>query len=435
VSSGAIKKRSSDTTQDSSPESRTDTPTAKPADDNRRFEELASLDRLRQTWAKIRTESRDHRIRDVVDFLDWSVVIEDNLAQLRTDILTGEYCPLPPARYECAKTCGSYRVMTIPNIRDVLVYRWISDEVLRLAMPSKVRGAFFSRRRDRTPVGDTFTFSDEDYYRFFEIWLRYNEYRSRTLLSRPYTVLVVADITNFFDSISHDILLEYLSPLGLPRRAAGLLGRLLEALKPSIGHSPNPRIGIPVDDFDCSRQLAHVFLFEHDGRMVNEFGEKNYVRWMDDQNIGAESEVEARRVVNHLTRSLSTQRLTLNAGKTLFLNSQETVEHFQLDVNADLNEWEEKYRQTLPGHKTTARKALREIWTEALQSPSVDKGNWDKILKRFYRYAAWTQASFLDDRMLDDLVRYPDLDQRIFESLAQRNLVSTVTQMRPLRNT
>ena len=56
----------------------------------------------------------------------------------------------------------------------------------------------------------------------YEIWLRYNEYRSRTFLTEPYSCLVVADITNYFDSIQHDLLIEYLAPLGLPRKAMGV---------------------------------------------------------------------------------------------------------------------------------------------------------------------------------------------------------------------
>ena len=194
-----------------------------------------------------------------------------------------------------------------------------------------------------------FSFSEDDpYLRFWDIWLRYNEYRTHTLLQQPYDCLVVSDITNYFESIQHELLIEYLSPLGLPRKAMGLLGRLLEDFRPAAGHSPNPRVGLPVDDIDCSRQLAHVFLFEHDRRITEQFGEGHYARWMDDQNIGVRSETEGRRVVNALTRSLSSQRLTLNAGKTKFLSKEEVILHFQLCANQRLNDWDER-------HKTVTR--------------------------------------------------------------------------------
>lgn len=98
--------------------------------------------------------------------------------------------------------------MTVPNIRDALVYRLICDEALAVATPSKVPGAFFSRRHKTTPVGKTFDLEDDPYLRFFDVWLRYQEYRTRTMLNEPYEILVVTDITNYFDLISHELLEE-----------------------------------------------------------------------------------------------------------------------------------------------------------------------------------------------------------------------------------
>lgn len=215
--------------------------------------------------------------------------------------------------------------------------------------------------------------------------------------------------------------MEYLAPLGLPRKAVGLLGRLLEALKPPAGHSPNPRIGIPADEFDCSRELAHVFLFEHDRRMVSLFGEDNYVRWMDDQNVGAQSFTEARKIVNKLTNSLSSQRLTLNSGKTLFLTPEDVELHFQLEANELLSEWESKYRGKLPKRAESARMELGAIWEKISNGPSAEKGHWDKIIKRVYGLVAMVGSGLLDHRMYDDLIAHPHLDKRIFESLARRN--------------
>lgn len=289
------------------------------------FNQLFSLSTLKHTWRRLHKELRELRIRDCVDWIDWSENLEINLCSLRDEILNGSYQPLPPARYELAKSKGSFRVMTMPNIRDALVYRHIADESLRRALPYKVKGAFFSRRHSATPVGKTFMIDNDSYEKFFPIWLRYHEYQTRTLLNEPYEILVTTDITNYFDSIPHELLLEYLAPLGLPRKAIALLGRLLEILKPTAGHSPNPRVGIPVDELDCSRQLAHIFLFEHDHRIIKEIGEDHYVRFMDDQNIGVKDGTEVRFVVNLLTRSLAMQRLTLNAGKTRFLTPEQVA--------------------------------------------------------------------------------------------------------------
>ncbi|WP_435017955.1 RNA-directed DNA polymerase [Tundrisphaera sp. TA3] len=386
------------------------------------FETLFSLRKLRATCTSIRKEIRLLRARDAVDWLDWFLTLDASLEQLREQILEGDYTPTPPSRYEMGKSKGAFRIITSFNICDALVYRHISDAALEAALPRKVQGAFFSRRHSATPVGKTFSVSEDDeYLNFFEVWLRYNEYRTHTLLQQPYECLVVTDITNYFESIQHDLLIEYLAPLGLPRKAMGLLGRLLEAFKPLAGHSPNPRVGLPVDELDCSRQLAHVFLFEHDRRIVEPFGEDNYVRWMDDQNIGVRSETEARHVVNTMTRSLSSQRLTLNSGKTKFLPVDCMVVHFQLDANKKISEWDEKYKKVTASNVEAARSDFAGLWDEVGDGPHVNDGNWDKILKRMYGLAVKVDSDILEVRALGDLIANPELDERIFTYFSKRN--------------
>ena len=389
--------------------------------DDERFAKLVSKERLRATWRIIRREARRHRIRDVVDYLDWSRSIDECLPDLSHSLLEGSYAPQPPARYDLAKAKGSFRVVTVPALRDAIVYRLLCDEALEIAMPQKVPGAYFSRRHTPTPVGTTFDVENDPYLQFFHVWMRYQQYRTKTLLNQPYEVLVTSDISNYFDSISHELLLEYLSPLGLPRKAVGLLGRLLEALKPATGHSPNPRIGIPVDEFECSRELAHVFLFEHDHRICQEVGEDNYVRWMDDQNIGVRTLAEARRVVNLLTRSLSLQRLTLNAGKTRFLRPEEVANHFHLAANASIDGYEERYLKGRQPSLAKQRAEFRKLWLKIANSTSAKAGHWEKILKRMYGLAARLGTSLLNDRMPSDLVEFPELDERIFLALARMN--------------
>jgi hypothetical protein len=389
--------------------------------DDQLFEELFSPSRLRKTWNQVRRELKDLDLRDAVDWIDWATLIEKTLHRIREEILDGRYQPLPPARYELGKSKGSFRYMTIPNLRDRLIYRHISDAALERAAPYSIKGAFFSRRHAVTPVGKTHEQSRDPYDRFFQVWFRYNEYRTRTLLSAPYEILVTSDITNYFDSIEHDLLLEYLAPLDLPRKAVALLGRLLEMLKPTAGHSPNPRVGLPVDELDCSRQLAHIFLFEHDMNVLQALGanaEERYVRWMDDQNIGAKSLTDARRIVNHLTRSLQKQRLTLNAGKTKFLTPEEVMVEFHLDANTYLTKWDERWSRKKYLPKKSSRAELRAIWQQA--SKHRREGHWDKLLKRFYACATVADTKLLEGFAYDHLVNYPSIAPRIFAYYARR---------------
>jgi hypothetical protein len=385
------------------------------------FEDLFDRRRLSQTARAIRREVRLIRARDAVDWVDWFLSLDSSLLILSKEVIEGSFYPSAPTRYEVGKSRGTFRMITALNIRDAVVYRHLADEALERAISSKVPGAFFSRRHSATPIGNTLTVSPDPYHAFFEIWLKYNQYRTRTLLNHPYQILVVSDITNYFESITHELLIEYLSPLQLPRKAVALLGRLLEALKPPSGHSPNPRVGLPTDELDCSREFAHLFLFEHDRGVADRFGEKNYVRWMDDQSIGVGSMSEARAAMNHLTRSLSAQRLTINAGKTKFLTPTELVEHFQLDANEQLDRWDKKYKTINAVNTRAARMDFAILWRKLLRSPHAEKGNWDKILRRIYAAATKVDSPILEKRSLRDLVAMPDLDERVFQYFAKRN--------------
>ena len=385
------------------------------------FEEMFNLDALRRTWKVLRKELRQTTVRDVVDWVDWSVSVEASLEQIHRDVLEGRYQPAAFTRMESGKSRGAYRVLTALNVKDALVYRHLCDAALNLALPKKVKGAFYSRRHSRTPVGDTFSLEQDAYERFYPVWLRYNEYRTRTLMSGAHEFLVTADISNYFDSVQHDLLFEYLAPLGLPREAVGLLGRLLEAFRPTAGHSARPRVGLPVDELDCSRALAHVFLFEHDSRLLEHFPETDYVRWMDDQNLGVDSEADARRAINILTRSLAQQRLTLNSGKTKFLSPDEVVLHFQLDANEQFNEWDARLKRQ---HWRLSDELVRDFidgWQRLETQPSAEKGNWDKILKRAYAFATRADVGILEPRALEDLIRFPFVAERVFTYFARRN--------------
>lgn len=392
------------------------------SDDDMQFREVFGADRLRRTWKHVRTEARNLSIRDVVDFVDWAVYIEATFDELAKALNGGYYQPTVPVRHEAPKGRGAVRIITAPSMVDVLVYRRICDEVLSRAVPHSSPGVFFSRRRTRTPVG-RHVLPDASYGDFFEIWRLYESYRSITLLGKLYEVLVVTDVANYFESISTELLLEYIGPYGLPRKVLGTLSRLLEALKPGAGHSCNPNVGIAVDEFDCSRQLAHVFLFEHDRRMLSAFGVNNYVRWMDDQNVGVASLTDARRAMRDIARSLSSQRLSVSAAKTKFVPRAELDEYFHLLTNQELTAWEKEF-VTHGGNVqdiNAASKRLEELYEAWAAQAAKQVGRWDKVLKRFYGLASLVGSSFLDSRAVQDIIDSPDIAARVWESFALRN--------------
>jgi len=163
---------------------------------------MFSYSRLLRTWVEIRNALKNTEIRDCLDFIEFQIETKDRLLDLKQKILSGTYEPVAPSRFELAKGGGAYRIITIPDIEDLIVYRLISDEIYRLARKHESPNAFYSRRHGMTPIGRKVDRVESDEYeKFFPIWKRYNQYRSKTLLHDIYNVLVITDISNYFDSI------------------------------------------------------------------------------------------------------------------------------------------------------------------------------------------------------------------------------------------
>ena len=205
------------------------------------FARLFSRTALRYQWKRLRKEVAKAPVRDCIDHLDFDAASNERINSLYASLMAGAYHPSLPGRQEAAKSQGAYRIITIPQVADVIVYRRICEYVYAVAKPQEPPNAFFSMRHAFRPMGAKVDeVSSDDYFRFFDVWIRYAKYRDLIGLNGLYKYIVTTDITNYFESIQHGLLFEYLAQYGLPREAVGVLGKLLEALKPAAGFSPTP---------------------------------------------------------------------------------------------------------------------------------------------------------------------------------------------------
>ncbi|HYL85763.1 MAG TPA: RNA-directed DNA polymerase [Candidatus Angelobacter sp.] len=252
-------------------------------------------------------------------------------------------------------------------------------------------------------------------YRFtsaksFRNWREYEQYRKHLILKKIFRYIVITDITNFFDSVLHSEVSNAFRNYPVPSRLIGLLFYLLERLAIRADYSDSPRIGLPVDQFECSRTIANLVLFPHDHRMVQLVGKNAYVRWMDDQAIGANSRAAGLQIVAALGGSLAKLYLTANAKKTRILSLREAKIHFHLRSNARLDRLENLIRSRSKPRRALVRE-LRKTWRLALRAKN--EGEWEKIQKRVYRLAGLTKARFLRKEALRDILKTPTLTERI----------------------
>jgi len=386
---------------------------------------------LWRSWKSVRGELRKASIRDVSDFLEYDIAPDVWINRLLRQIADGNYEPSTPRRFTLAKSKGFSRRMTLPAIPDLVLYRAIVDYLYQRGRRREHKHVYFERAqlaaereaarkeaelaaRRGDSVIDKIIEQVTDYEarsrRRMRAWLRYDQYRKHLILKRVYPYIVTTDITNFFDSVLHRRLAECFHSIAAPPRMVGLLFFLLERLSIRDAFSQSPHIGLPVDEFDCSRKLAHLVLFAHDDRMVELVGEDSYVRWMDDQTIGVETRGDGLRAFATLGHSLSRLHLAPNAGKSRLLSLAEAKRHFHLDINGWLDDaWPLSTKTAVERRRLST--TVRAIWKRAAQYEG--QGSWDKILKRFYYLAGRAQTRMFRRRAVRDILSFPTLARRV----------------------
>jgi len=377
---------------------------------------------LWSTWKIIRAELRSASIRDVIDFVDYDVDPDKWIQRLLDQVSGGRYEPSTPFRFTLGKSNGFSRTITQPSIPDLVLYRTMVDAIYGKALKREHKHVYFKREylhraQAHAQQQATQQMKWAVQYRMtsqssFYGWLGYAQYRKYLLLHAVHPYLVVTDITNFFDSILHSHVEEALRGLTVAPRMIGLLLFLLERLSILQDYSSSHGISLPVDEFDCSRTLAHITLFSHDDTMVALAGAGNYVRFMDDQNFGVPSKAAGLRTLSVVGKSLAGLHLSPNAKKSKILKLSDARRHFHLDLNGLLDRAESMAKTTQTrGQRLTLSRQLRQIWSRAQVHEGV--GEFDKVLSRLYRLAGLARLRFLRRRALRDVLANPGLADRV----------------------
>lgn len=384
---------------------------------------------LWSAWKEVRRQLKRAPRRDVLDYLEYDIDPNVWITRLLRCLEGEDYLPEKPQRIKVSKSKGFDRVITLPAVPDLVLYRTIVDYLYRKAKRHEVKHAYFSQATlskvvksaeevALKKIADEKAKDADEYTGRFESvfleWLKYDQYRKLLIFKRLYPYIVVTDITNFFDSVLYGRIEESLYGLSAPPRMISLLFLLLESLSLREAFTPAQRIGLPVDPCDCSRVLAHMMLFPHDRRMIELVGEDAYVRWMDDQNMGVRSRAEGLQVLGGVCDSLRKLHLTPNTSKSKILSLGEARKHFHFSANASLDAIEKLPHDT-GAQRIALRKEITKAWRAAIKWEG--DGEWQKVLKRFYRQAARAKSRLLVRRASTDIKQAPGLVDRVSDYL------------------
>jgi len=264
------------------------------------LERILSRENMLKAWKRVKANKGAPGIdgKSIEEFPEFARNHWDNI---RESLLAGTYQPLPVRRVEIPKATGGTRPLGIPTVLDRLIQQAIYQVMMPIFDPN---------------------FSDHS-YGFRPGRSAHNAvYQIREYIQEGYRVAVDMDLSKFFDTVNHDVLMHRVARKVRDKRVLRLIGKYLRAGVMVNGRLQATRKGVPQGG-PLSPLLANILLEDLDKEL--ERRGHRFVRYADDFIILVKSQRAGERVMASVQRFLERKlKLEVNQDKSQVASTNQT---------------------------------------------------------------------------------------------------------------
>ena len=256
------------------------------------MERILDKDNLNRAYKRVKANKGAAGI-DGMTVEEMLPYLKEHRQEWLDSIYGGKFTPTPVRRVEIPKPDGDTRNLGVPTVTDRLLQQAIAQQLMPIYEPLFTDGSY-GYRPNRSAKDAIFMV--------------------REYAEQGYIYAVTLDLSKYFDTLNHDILIGLLRQQITDERVIQLVKRYLKSGVMENGVVMPTEEGSPQGG-NLSPLLANIYLNEFD----HEFESRGVpcIRYADDIILLAKSERAAKRLLDSSTRYLENKlRLTVNKDKS-----------------------------------------------------------------------------------------------------------------------